>query len=72
MVDYFDIKRPAKVCLCKSVSKEEIIASIHRGNDTIEKIAVDTLATTGCGTCKHQVEKILKDTLLALKKNTPG
>ncbi|MDH4262914.1 MAG: (2Fe-2S)-binding protein [Spirochaetia bacterium] len=55
--------RPPKVCLCKSVTKEQIINSIHRGNHTLEAIAIDTLATTGCGTCKPQVQKILEDTL---------
>jgi bacterioferritin-associated ferredoxin len=62
--EIFEIKRPEKVCLCKGVSKDQIIASIHRGNHTIEAIAKDTTATTGCGTCKRQVQKILEDTLL--------
>ena len=44
--------RPAKVCLCKSVSRQQIINSILRGNRTFEAISADTLASTGCGTCK--------------------
>jgi nitrite reductase (NADH) large subunit len=51
------------ICVCKSVSKEKLIDSIRRGNHTIEAIAADTLATTGCGTCKPQVQKILEETL---------
>jgi len=61
--EVFQYVRPAKVCLCKSVSHQQIIDSIHRGNHTIEAIAADTLATTGCGTCKPQVQKILIETL---------
>jgi len=66
-IDYinnaYNYVRPAKVCLCKSVTRQQIIESIQRGHHTLESIAQDTLATTGCGTCKPQVKKILEETL---------
>jgi len=55
--------RPVLVCLCKSVSRDTIVASIKNGNHSVEMIAKDTLATTGCGTCRRQVEKLLEETL---------
>jgi len=63
VADGLNFVRPPKVCLCKSVSKQQLIESIRRGNHTLEAIAADTLATTGCGTCKPQVQKILEETL---------
>jgi len=62
MIDY-DIQRPRKVCLCKGVDKNTIIESVQMGNDTIEKVALDTLATTGCGSCHTAVQKIIEETL---------
>ncbi|MDH4200277.1 MAG: (2Fe-2S)-binding protein [Spirochaetia bacterium] len=63
----FEIRRPVKICLCKGVTREQIIESIRRGNHSLEAIAKDTTASTGCGTCKRQVQKILEEELL-LKK----
>ncbi|MES0490889.1 MAG: (2Fe-2S)-binding protein [Leptospirales bacterium] len=51
--------RPRKVCLCKSVSKEEIMKAIAAGANTVEKIAEATRATTGCGTCKNKVSALI-------------
>lgn len=66
--EFFEIKRPVKICLCKGVSKDQIIESIYKGNHSIEAIAEDTLATTGCGTCKNQVRQILNETLLKIQQ----
>ncbi len=55
--------RPSKVCLCKSVNRDEIIDSIRKGNVTVEMIAADTHASTGCGTCKPSIQKIIDQEL---------
>jgi len=57
------IIRPRKVCLCKNVSQEQIVDAIHHGAHTLEEIVKVTLASTGCGTCKPQIIKILDETL---------
>jgi len=57
-------ERPRKVCLCKSVSKEQILKAIEKGCITVELIAKETMATTGCGTCKKDVQRILDQTLI--------
>ena len=54
-------QRPPKICLCKDVTLDEIVKSIEAGNNTVELIAKDTGATTGCGTCIDDVEGILKN-----------
>ncbi|MDH5721449.1 MAG: (2Fe-2S)-binding protein [Spirochaetia bacterium] len=61
MNENFFYQRSEKVCLCKDVTEEEILNSIKNGNITVEAIADDTEATTGCGTCLPEVEKILKN-----------
>jgi NAD(P)H-nitrite reductase large subunit len=64
----YEIKRPTKVCLCKNVSKDQIIASVFRGNVTFEAVSADTQASTGCGTCKKKVQAIIESTLILMKK----
>jgi len=58
------IERPRKVCLCKSVSKEQILKAIEGGCVSVADIARETMATTGCGTCKKDVQRILDQTLV--------
>lgn len=58
-----EFQRPRKVCLCKGVDEKTIVESVKMGNNTVEAVAHDTLATTGCGTCYPAVEKIIKKTL---------
>lgn len=57
------VMRPPKVCLCKSVNREQIIESIRRGNVTLEQVAADTNASTGCGTCKPAIQKLIDQEL---------
>lgn len=47
------------VCGCNNVWRDEIIKSINQGATTIESIKEKTLASTGCGSCTREVEKIL-------------
>ncbi|MDH5717478.1 MAG: (2Fe-2S)-binding protein [Spirochaetia bacterium] len=55
--------RPPKICLCKDVSRQDIENSIKNGNRTIKALIEDTKASTGCGTCLPEVEKILNEIL---------
>jgi len=56
------------VCNCKCVSKAEIIASIRKkGANSFSEVRTITLATTGCGRCKSNVENIVN---IELEKHT--
>ncbi|MBL0887175.1 FAD-dependent oxidoreductase [Myceligenerans indicum] len=45
----------AVVCRCNGVTKGEIADCCAEGRDSLEEIAAETRATTGCGSCKEAV-----------------
>ncbi|HNV51835.1 MAG TPA: (2Fe-2S)-binding protein [Tenuifilaceae bacterium] len=48
------------ICNCKCVSKSEILSSIRKkGANSFSDVRTITLATTGCGRCKSDVENIV-------------
>lgn len=52
-----------EVCHCRLVSRITIVDSILQGCRTPEEISKSTLAGTGCGSCKKDLEKILNKML---------
>ncbi|PJZ69883.1 ferredoxin [Leptospira perolatii] len=66
--DLNSLMRPPKVCVCNQVSEEDLLKSIRKGNDTLEKLMEDTYCCTGCGTCSGRVKKILAQELAARPK----
>jgi bacterioferritin-associated ferredoxin len=53
-MDLACLMRPRKLCLCKSVSKQDIVEAVSGGADNFRKVIEKTHATTGCGTCYHE------------------
>jgi NAD(P)H-nitrite reductase large subunit len=51
------------VCFCHGVSEAEIRKAIAEGARTIAEIQAKTLASTGCGGCGCEVERILNEVL---------
>lgn len=51
----YKMMRPKKVCLCKSVTEEQLVSAIENGCDTMEKLVETTRASTNCGTCSGSV-----------------
>ncbi len=49
------------VCGCNNVWYSEIKKAIEEGAHTIETIKEKTLASTGCGTCQREVERVLQE-----------
>ncbi|MBO0609609.1 FAD-dependent oxidoreductase [Myceligenerans salitolerans] len=45
----------AVVCRCNGVTKGEIAGCCASGTDSLEEIAAETRATTGCGSCREAV-----------------
>lgn len=54
-MDVACLMRPRKLCLCKGVSRHDITEAFEGGADTFRKLIQKTHATTGCGTCYHEV-----------------
>ena len=51
------------ICFCHNVSRGKIKQEIAAGAKTIEEIQEKTLASTGCGGCRLDVEQILSEVL---------
>jgi ferredoxin-nitrate reductase len=49
------------VCTCNGVSAEQIEKAVAAGADSVHDIARATKATTGCGSCRVDVERIVAD-----------
>lgn len=49
-----------EVCHCRMVDREKIEQSIFQGCKSREEISRTTLAGTGCGSCRTDLEKMLK------------
>jgi NAD(P)H-nitrite reductase large subunit len=51
------------ICFCHGVPESEIRKAIREGARTIADIQARTLASTGCGGCSSEVERILAEML---------
>ena len=51
------------ICFCHNVPLGRLLEAIGAGADTLEKIQVETCASTGCGGCEPDVCEILRLTL---------
>lgn len=60
----------AVVCRCNGVTKGDITESCGAGAHTVDEVARDTRATTGCGSCKDAVCGLV-DWLREAKKPVP-
>ena len=52
--------KEAELCHCRAVSCDRVDAAIIFGAKTAEDVAKNTLAGTGCGTCRKNTENIIK------------
>jgi bacterioferritin-associated ferredoxin len=60
-----------EVCHCRSVSLETVEQAILNGAQTPEMVSKWTMASTACGTCRPDVEKIIQYRLSAATQE-PG
>jgi NAD(P)H-nitrite reductase large subunit len=49
-----------EICHCRMVEREKIENAIYQGCKTSDEISRVTLAGTGCGSCRGDLEKILR------------
>lgn len=60
-MDITCLMRPRKLCLCKGVSRQDIANAVAGGADNFRKLVQKTHATTGCGTCYHEVYEAFRE-----------
>ncbi len=58
------------ICICMSVSRGEIKASIRNGSRTVDELKAALYCCTGCGTCEGRVRTLLEEELKAISGNT--
>lgn len=71
-MDLNQAMRPRKVCVCKSVSKEQIIDAVDSGCKSFEAVSEKTEAATGCGTCENEVNQVIQAHLAKKKAKNQG
>ena len=49
-----------ELCHCRMVTAERVYDSIKQGCSTVEDVGRAVLAGTGCGSCRPDIEKLLK------------
>lgn len=49
-----------ELCHCRMVPADKVYSSIKQGCTTIEEVGRATLAGTGCGSCRDDIEKLLQ------------
>jgi NAD(P)H-dependent nitrite reductase large subunit len=68
-----DVPDTARICDCNDVSKAQIIEAVLGGARSVQAVCDATRASTGCGSCRPEVEAIVGLTCERLEKgNEPG
>lgn len=49
-----------ELCHCRMVPTEKVFECIKQGCSSVEAVGKATLAGTGCGSCRPDIEKLLK------------
>lgn len=49
----------AELCHCRMVPAEKVYEAIKQGCQSVEAVGRTTLAGTGCGSCRDDIEKLL-------------
>lgn len=55
------------ICNCFCVRENDIKKSIQEGCRTVDEIAEKTFASSGCGICQEEVQRILDEALQDIK-----
>ena len=48
-----------ELCHCRSIQAKAVDEAIVAGADSVERVSRETLAGTGCGTCRPEIQKIM-------------
>ena len=53
------VKKTRTVCLCTGTTETEILQVLKKGAKNLDEVKEFTLASTGCGRCKGEVEALI-------------
>jgi bacterioferritin-associated ferredoxin len=48
-------------CICRAVTDNEVCAAVDEGATTVEAVAGQTRAGTGCGTCRDHLRDLIEE-----------
>jgi nitrite reductase (NADH) large subunit len=54
-----EIPDAARICDCNAVSKQQIVEAVLNGATSVRAVCEKTRASTGCGSCKPEVQRIV-------------
>jgi len=54
-----EIPDTARICDCNAVSKQQIVEAVLNGAASVRAVCERTRASTGCGSCKPEVQRIV-------------
>lgn len=49
------------ICYCTGTTKEQVEGLLEKGMKTLEEIAYQTGAATGCGGCDYMIEELIRE-----------
>ena len=49
------------ICHCSGTTKQQIVALVNKGTDTLQEISTRTGAAAGCGGCETWITEMLND-----------
>ena len=52
-------EEPEDLCRCNSVTRARVLDAVATGAHTVDEIANQTRAGTGCGGCRDELERLL-------------
>jgi bacterioferritin-associated ferredoxin len=48
-------------CICRAVTDDEVRDAVDRGATTVARVARQTRAGTGCGTCHERLRDLIEE-----------
>jgi bacterioferritin-associated ferredoxin len=63
-------KKNKLVCLCNGVNEREILRLLKRGARDFDDVKKFTLASTGCGKCRREIETIVNQFFINIKNDS--
>ena len=48
-------------CICRAVTDDEVRAAVDGGATTVQAVAGQTRAGTGCGSCRDWLRELIED-----------
>jgi len=65
----YALMRPKNICICRAVSEQTLVDTIHSGIHDLEELMFRTSAATKCGSCASMVRSIFIREIQKIQKD---